>query len=137
MTINLDKPTAGYQPMTTGEIQKQKLSALFKLKANVGITPGCLVKSRVELTGVNNIEKTPWKPGQQRVIDLEPATLEFNEVATFSGVFYDQWSTKIYLEFIGNSKMFYYSYTDHGPFSIPFEEMFELYLVSGEKEILK
>jgi hypothetical protein len=120
--------------MTPSEFQKEKLSALFRL-SGLDIRPGAMIRTKCVITGLSEIQKlvsTPIIPEEVKEI-----TLDYNEMAIFNSVAYDHSTKKVYLEFVAGESVIYYSYTDHGPFSIPFDQMFELVIVSSDTSILK
>lgn len=119
--------------MNVSEIQREKLSALYKMAA-LDIKPGGAVRTRCGVTGLNNIQKTSAAsilPEEQKKL-----TVDHNTVMIFNGVSYDHMTGKVYMEFVSGESPLYYSYTDHGPFSIPFGQMLEKVMESSEESVL-
>jgi hypothetical protein len=122
------------QQLTPAEMQREKLSALYKL-AGLDIRPGAACRAKCVITGVNEIQKkkdTPLNPEE-----IKEVNIEYNDIAIFNNVAYDYHSAKLYLEFVSGEQVVYYSYSDHGPFSIPFGQMLEKVFEGASESILK
>lgn len=119
--------------MPSSEIQKEKLSALYKLSA-LDIRPGAVCKAKCVITGLSAIQKSKHDPILEEAV--HEASIDFNDIMIFNGVAYDHCSAKVYLEFIAGDHLVYYSYSDHGPFSIPFGQMLERVVESGDAKIM-
>lgn len=120
--------------LTSAEIQREKLSALYKL-AGLDIRPGAACRAKCVITGVNEIQKKKDAPLSPE--EVKEANVDYNDIVIFNNVSYDYYSGKLYLEFVSGERVVYYSYSDHGPFSIPFGQMLEKVFEGSSESILK